>query len=172
MFNLDDFRMGYVILYRNTGGKFGDNIVRKQIEMGFSQDQAKYTHVETSGGGRHSVNIAPPISKLVDITQKHKGREIRLVRYKNDDYEKKGRYKVAYFSATLNNTGYDIMGILRFAFKWIKAQNRLWFCSEGSCWALQKEYPQALQGMKPSECVPAHFTSSEFETVFEGKIPT
>lgn len=170
-FNLNRFKMGYIILYKPNGGKFGNLIVKKQLSRGFVPEHACYTHVEISGGGKHSINISPPISKLIVITKKHKGRYIRIMRYKNDRYEKKGRYKVAYFSATLCNKKYDIRGILSFLFKWVKQNNRLYFCSEGALWALQQEFPFAL-ATTPDKCMPAHFCLPRyFETVWEGQIP-
>ena len=171
-FSLDNFKMGYFIQYRGGTGKFGRNIVNKQLKEGFSKEDAQYSHTEVSGGGKHSINTSPPLSTLVDITQKHKGRYIRIVRFKNAIYEKKGRYKVAYFSATLNNTGYDIKGVLGFAFKWIKHDNRLYFCSEGCAWALQKEFSDAGEGRAPEKWMPAHFSpGKEFELIWEGYIP-
>ena len=169
-FNLDTFKMGYFILYRNTGGLFGNAIRKKQLAAGISSDNAEYTHAEVSGGGRHSTNISPPISKLVDITEVHKGRHVRLVRLRNDEYEQGKRYKVAYFSATLCNKGYDLKGVLAFVFKWLKHDNRLWFCSEGVAWALSMVFPEAL-GRKPEECMPGHFLDpNRFELVWEGGI--
>ena len=168
-FSLDLFRIGYFILYKGGNDLFSKLIVKKQITAGFSPEDAQFTHVEVSGGGKHSVNISPPISKLVDITKRHKNRYICIVRYKNKDYERKGRYKVAYFSATLCNKGYDFMGILSFLFKWIKHSNRLYFCSEGCAWALEMEYPGAL-AWSSSKVMPAHFMGEEFELVWEGVI--
>ena len=170
MFDLDIPKMGYVIIYKSGDGKFGQLIVKEQLKRGFDKEHAEFTHVEVSGGGRHSINIAPPKSKLVDITKVHKGRYIKILRYKNDDYEDKGRYKVAYFSASLCNTGYDIRGVMRFAIKWLGHSNRLWFCSEGVTHSLQMVYPEAM-GKKPEQVMPAHFSrSKQFETVFEGII--
>lgn len=165
---LDKFRMGYFILYLNDGSLFGNAVVKRQQLAGFSDEDARYTHIEVSGGEKHSINISPPISKLVDILEKHKGRYIRLVKFKNKEYEDGKRYKVAYFSASLCNKPYDIRGILAFVFKWIKHSNRLYFCSEGALWALQMVFPDVL-GIKPNECMPAHFTDEKyFETVWEG----
>ncbi len=171
-FNPKMFKMGYFILYRHDGrGWFGNQIVKRQKEHGFDDEEAQYTHVEVSGGGIHSVNIAPPQSKFVEITKKHKGRHVCLMRYKNKDYLKKGRYKVSYFSATLANKSYDIRGVLSFLIKWIKQDNRLFFCSEGATWALQKEFPQALNGLPPSDIMPADFFDHhDFEKVWEGDI--
>lgn len=169
-FNLDIPRMGYLILYRHNGDLFGKGIEKRQILAGIAPDLACFSHIECSGGGEFSVNISPPVSKLVKITEAHKGRYIKIMRYKNADYEIKGRYKVAYFSATLCNRGYDVGGILAFLFKWIKQDNRLWFCSEGAAWALQKEYPRTFGGKAPNEIMPAHFLGDEFEQVWEGVI--
>ncbi len=166
---LDKFRMGYFILYKSEGDFFGKGITAKQLSAGFSVEDSQYVHIEVSGGETTSVNISPPISKLVDITQDHKGRTTKVVRFKNTDYENRLRYKVAYFSATLCNKGYDFGGILAFLFKWIKQNNRLYFCSEGAAWALQKVFPGIL-GINPNDCMPARFLGKEFELVWEGVI--
>lgn len=162
--------MGYFILYKNTGGIFGDAIVRKQIASGYSKEDAQFCHIEVSGGEVHSVNISPPVSKLVTITEEHKGKTVRLIKFKDQSYEEGLRYKVAYFSATLCNKGYDVKGIFAFLFKWIKQDNRLYFCSEGAAWALQKVFPGAI-GWIPDKVMPADFTNQIFfETVWEGVI--
>jgi hypothetical protein len=167
---LDKFKMGYFILYKNTGGIFGNAIVKKQISAGFSKENSQFCHVEVSGGEVHSVNISPPVSKLVNITEAHKGKSFRVVRYRNQNYEDGLRYKVAYFSATLCNKGYDVGGIFAFMFKWIKQNNRLWFCSEGAAWALQMVFPEAI-GKVSDKVMPADFTNPlYFETVLEGVI--
>ena len=171
LFNLDIFKMGYFILYRNDKSLFGNGIKAKQISAGFSEGDANYVHIECSGGGEHAINISPPISKLVKITEAHKGRYVKLVRFKNADYEAGKRYKVAYFSAALCNKGYDIPGILSFLFKWIKQNNRLYFCSEGAAWALRMCFPIALGPKENSQIMPAHFLGTEFDVVWEGIIP-
>ena len=169
--DLDLFRMGYILAYKNTGDFFGRQVVKKQLKEGFSEKASQISHVEVSGGGRHSIAIAPPVSKLVDITKKHQGRYVYLLRYKNKDYEKRGRYKVAYFSATLCNRGYDIPGVLSFIYRWIGQSNRLWFCSEGVTWALQMVYPEVFGFDEPCNILPAHFLSDDsFEAIWEGII--
>ena len=169
--NLEILKRGYFILYSNEGGLFGDAIERRQLKAGFSAESANYTHVEVSGGGAYSVNISPPISKLIKITERHKGRYIIVVRYKNLEYEQGKRHAVAYFSATLCNRGYDLKGVLSFIFKWIKQSNRLWFCSEGASWSLQMKFPEAGSYRVPSKWMPAHFyPNGEFEKVWEGRI--
>lgn len=172
-FNVDIFRMGYIIAYMNRGDWIGNMIVNRQVKEGFDSNCSQITHIEISGGGIHSINVSPPRARLVEITKVHRGRYAYLLRYKNDDYEKRGRYKVAYFSATLNNQGYDIPGILSFLSKWIKQNNRLWFCSEGALWALQTVYSEAMDYLPPEYCMPAHFLSNtkHFEVVWNGYIP-
>jgi len=168
---LDIPKMGYIILYKNSGGTFGNLIEKKQIQAGFAPKDACYTHSEISGGGEYSINISPPISKLIDITEVHKGKYIRIVRYKNKEYEEGKRYKVAYFSATLCNRGYDFGGIAAFIFKWIKHNNRLWFCSEGVAWALSMVFKNPLGDLTPDKTMPVHFLNHEyFETVWSGTI--
>lgn len=170
-FSLDLFRMGYFILFRNDNSLFGNAIAKRQLLAGIDPDCAGYTHIEVSGGGEYAVNISPPISKLVKITERHRGRYIRIMRYRNEEYEAGKRYKVAYFSATLCNKGYDIGGILAFVIKWIKQNNRLYFCSEGALWALQMVFPKALW-MEPEETMPGHFGNPDWlEKVWEGEIP-
>lgn len=170
---LDKFRMGYVILYKNDGSLFGNAIVKKQLSVGFNSRDAQVTHMEISGGEKHAINISPPISKLVDIAQTHRGRYAYLLRYKNEEYEKALRYKVAYFSAALcSNKPYDIGGILAFLSfltKWVKQNNRLYFCSEGALTSFQMVFANLL-GIAPDKCMPAHFFSGEFELVWEGAI--
>ena len=69
------------------------------------------------------------------------------------------------------NRGYDFGGIFAFVFKWIKHDNRLWFCSEGAAWALSMVFPNAL-GRKPEECMPGHFLDPKYvEIIWEGEIP-
>ena len=164
--------MGYILAWRSDKSFLCEAVVKSQRLAGFSEEASQVTHIEVSGGGVHAINISPPISKLVDITKAHAGRYVYVLRYRNSDYEIKGRYKIAYYSATLCNRFYDIPGILGFLFKWIKQGNRLWFCSEGALWSLQKEYPGILDAMRPDKCMPAHFISSEeFEVVWAGLIP-
>ena len=168
MIPLEIFKMGYFILYHSDNSLFSKAIVKRQQLAGFNSHDAQVTHVEVSGGERHSINISPPISKLVDITKAHKGRYAYLVRYRGYSDDGK-RYKVAYFSASLCNKGYDIRGILAFLFRWIKQCNRLYFCSEGALWALQMVFPGVLS-ITPDKCMPAHFFRGEFEVMWEGKI--
>ncbi len=166
-FNLDLPKMGYFLAYKNNGSWVNKMIVKKQLLKGFTERDASVTHIEVSGGGPDSINIAPPISKRINIVKKHKGRYLYILKPLIDDYYRT-HYKVAYFSATLNNTGYDIMGILSFIFKWIKQNNRLMFCSEGALWALQKQHSNAFN-IKPEDCMPAHFMEN-CEIVWEGVI--
>ena len=168
---LEILKMGDVIQYRNDGSKFGNLIQKKQINEGFTLDHAQWTHVEISGGGKHSINISPPRSKLVDITKTHKGRYIRIVRYNNEEFKKGKRYKVAYFSASLCNRGYDFGGIFAFAFKWIRHSNRLYFCSEGCAESFKRVFPKIWGKKTPDKIYPADFNETNgFDTIWEGVI--
>lgn len=169
-------KMGYFILYRHERGLIGDIIKKRQLQAGFSEEDASYTHVEVSGGGQHSIFVGLPKSRPVDIRKKHKGEYARIVTYVGYmDYECRigyhKRYKVAYWSATMNNIGYDVLGVASFMCNIIKQDKKKYFCSENALEALQNEYPDALGGMKPSECMPAHFTDKKnFFTIWEGVI--
>jgi len=168
--DLDIPRMGYFLVYKSEGSFFSKQIVKKQLKAGFTPKQASVSHVEVSGGGPNSINTSPPKSKLINITETHKGRYVYIMKYKDEAYDIHGRYKVAYFSATLNNVGYDILGALRFVFKWIKQNNRLFFCSEGALWSLQKQYANALK-IEPKDAMPAHFMDETyFECIWKGVI--
>lgn len=171
VFSVNLLKMGDVILYRNDGSKFGNLIQKKQLQKGFFEDHAQWTHTEISGGGKHSINISPPISKLVDITKKHKGRYVRVVRYDNEEFKQGKRYKVAYFSASLCNRGYDFGGIAAFLFKWIKQNNRLYFCSEGCAHSFKMVFPKIFGGRKPDKIFPADFNGiNGFDIISEGII--
>ena len=166
--NLNDFKMGYVLAYKSTGSLFNRLIVKRQLAAGFAEEQAQYVHVEISGGERHSIDISPPISKLIDITKVHRGRYVKVLKLNTDDFYMK-RYKVAYFSASLCNKVYDFSGVLSFLLKWITHNNRLYFCSEGVAWAFNMVYNKLF--LEPNKVMPANYlTSAHFETVWEGII--
>ena len=171
-FDLSLFKMGYILAYRGDSSWFSKQIIKVQERLGFPFVASRITHVEVSGGEEYSVNIVVPISRCIKITERHAGRYVHVMRYKNEEYERKGRYKVAYFSATLSNLRYDVLGVVRFLVRWVRQSNKLWFCSEGVAWALQKEYPESLGGTKPVNCLPANFLDEkEFEEVWQGRIP-
>ena len=162
--------MGMFILYRSTGGFFYNQIVKEQLKRGFPEDHAQYIHIECSGGGPYSVAVIPPKIKVINILEKHKGRYIKIVRFKGEEYNRK-RYKVAFWSATACNKRYDWFGVLRFKFKLFFQMPWRDFCSENCLYALQKEYPYALK-KAPADCLPADFLNEEyFEKVWEGYIP-
>lgn len=170
--NKNKFRMGYIILFKSDGGFISRQIEKEQLKQGFSKNEACYTHVEVCGGGQYSVSVIAPRTKIVDITKRYKSRTIRLVRYKNQKYQQRKRYKIAFWAASKCNIDYDWFGILAFRIKWLfKQSKRLFFCSELALWALQKEHKTTLGGIAPEHCFPADFARSEdFETVWEGKI--
>ena len=181
MLELNRARMGYVLAYKSTGSWLNKMIVKRQLEAGFSEKVSEFTHIEISGGERHSINIRPPKSTLIEITQVHKGREVAILRYYSPDFTVK-RYKVAYFSAALcANKDYDVAGILafmknkipswlKFAFRWLTHDNRLYFCSEGAAAAYRKVFPRVF-ALEDNKIMPAHFlASNKFDVVWQGKI--
>jgi uncharacterized protein YycO len=164
-------RMGYFILFKNDGNWISNIIEKRQFAAGFNVDQACWTHVGTSGGGQWLVDIKPPRGVISDITKEHKGKYIRIVRFKNNDYETKGRYKVAFFAASKCNLPYDWKGVLAFIIKWFRQLKDFYFCSELAAWALLKEYPRTFGDLTPDKIMPAHFADeSKFSTVWEGLI--
>ena len=168
-FDLNIPRMGYFILYRHSisGSFVGDQIKKAQLKAGFEQSKAKFTHVEVSLGGQHSVYVAPPMAKTIDITEKNKGKYIMITKYKGYEGNNK-RYKIAAWSASLCNLRYDWFGVLRFKFRWLfRNMTQNYFCSENAAFALNKEFPQ---DRKPEDWYPAHFLGDEFETVWAGYI--
>ncbi len=170
-FSLDIPRMGYFILYRHTKGFLGDQIIKQQLANGFPAEDARFTHVEVAGGGPWTVRVAPPKTKICDIRKIYPGRWVKIVRYKNADYEARRRLKVAFWAASLCNLPYDIFGVLRFKFKLLFGFKGAFFCSESCAWSLYKEFPSAL-GKRPEDCMPADFANPDFfEKVWEGELP-
>ena len=169
-FNLDIPKMGDTILVKSDGGFFSKGITTKQLSAGFEYVHSQYTHVEISGGGYRSMKIAPPRATRIDITKVYKGRYLKVRRPILMDWERRRKH-IAWVNATLCNTRYDGTGILRFLFKWVKQATSRWFCSEGWLYSMQREYPEFMDGLNPSDCMPAHASASvEMETVWEGVI--
>lgn len=169
MIDLNIPRMGYFIVFKHSKGWIGNQIVKQQLKMLFSEEHAQYTHVGVSLGGPDFVEVAPPKTKVIDFTRKHKGRYCKIVKYNQADYHR-NRYKVAVWAGTKNNALYDPLGVLRFKFWFMKQIKGWYFCSEHSLFSLQKAYPNAL-GIKPHECMPAHFLDEKYFTVvFEGLV--
>lgn len=169
-FNLDLFKMGHFILYRHEKGLIGNRIVKAQLDMGFSKEDAQYTHIDVSGGGPYAVRVNPPSSREVDIRKQYPGKHIIVVKYLAVDYAI-NRYKVAYKAATHCNIVYDFTGVLKFRIPFLPNFDGNYFCSENALWALQFDYEGAL-GIKPAKCMPAHFLNRQcFGKVWEGVIP-
>lgn len=170
---LDDLKMGHFCLFRYDREKlrlpfanfFSERIYKHQLGMGFTDEQARYTHVEILGGGPYSLKIAPPKSSAIDDFDVHyQGRHVKILTLNSEkypEYEEKYRYKIAYFYARLANLPYDKRGILSFWFKFIKEDFRYFFCSEACSWAAQKQFPDFMDGLDPSKVVPALFLVSE-----------
>jgi len=171
--DLDLFKMGYFIVYKNNlGGFIGEAIEETQRHVGFDKKDSRFVHVECSGGGPRSVNIRHPKSTAIDIRDAHAGRYIKLVKFKAyDDAPEKDRFKVAYNSALLCNLPYDWLGVLKFRLRFLSNKKTLPFCSEGCLWSLQGVFKGAL-GVDPPNCMPADFLNLDwFEVVWEGFIP-
>jgi len=166
---LDILKMGHFAVYRSPGGFFSNQIVKEQIKRKFPKADAQYTHIEVLGGGPHSVAVIAPIIKVVDIRKRHKGKYIKIVKYKGNDYNRK-RYKVAFWASSACNKKYDWFGVLRFKIKIFFQMPWRYFCSENAAFALYKEYPYALKKI-PSDCLPADFLNEKFfEVIWEGYI--
>jgi len=171
---LDALKTGYVAAYRSNGSLVNRIIVRKQLDRGFSDEEAEYTHIEVIGiklkNIRYSINVTFPKVKKIDMLKHHQGRYVKILRYKNEHYEKWGRAKISWLAATKCNTRYDVLGVLAFIFKWIKQNNRLWFCNEAAVADFKTVYPRCFP-MPASKTMPADFVASKmFETVWEGYI--
>jgi len=171
-FNLDTLRMGYIIVYKSKGGFFSRQIEKLQLSRGFPPHQACFTHVEVSGGGPYSVNVAPPKTRVVDIRKVHAGRYIKVMRYVDPDYEARTRYKVAFWAASNCNLPYDWFGCLKFKLKFLWHFKSRFFCSENTGFALRKEHEFIFPVSLPNhKLLPAHFLwGVRFEQVWEGII--
>ena len=169
-FNLDIPKIGDFILYQKPKSDFfGNQIKKEQLKKGFSPKKAEFTHIETSWGGPQAVSVVPPKTKIIDITKAHKGRYVRIVRY----HKYKGnreRYRVALWSTSLANLGYDWFGVLKFRIRFLFHSRGKFFCSENAAWALTKEFEDAFGDLKPYQIMPAHFLGEEFDLVWEGII--
>jgi hypothetical protein len=172
-FNLDIPKIGYFILYKNSG-KILTNIIKKeQINEGFSEDDSDYVHVEISGGGSLAVGAMMPFIKMVDILKAHKNEYVKIVKYKANDYNIK-RYKVAFLSATKCNLPYGLLSLI-----WFKINDKIFkkhnifatsvapFCSFLFAESLKKVYPESFND--PRNILPANFLDrTKFEIVWEG----
>lgn len=167
---LDTLKIGYVVLFKNRGGFIGNQIEKTQLKRGFNADEACYTHCAMSNGGQWIVEVSPPKVKIVDIREKFKNHYICIIRYKNEDYQKKGRYKVALWATSHCNRRYDFFGVLALKFKIFWQWKSRPFCSENILWAFKQEYPRVM-AIKAEECMPADYAKSkQFEIVWEGWI--
>lgn len=173
----DIFKMGYFIVYKGNDSWLARQIWREQMEEGHNDENARYAHVEVSGGGYDSINVNFPRARVIDIRKVHGGVYAKLIRFKASDYEVK-RYKVAYFAAADNGKIYGWWSLLWWQIKdWPILRKflkkRLFpaavFCSYSCANALEHEYPLHK---KADEWMPADFLNeSYFETVWEGTIP-
>ena len=170
MINLNKFKRGYFILWGNEGGVVGDNIEKEQLKRGYSARDSKFVHIDVSGGRELSVRVNPPKTKVVDIRKEYPGRSYLVVAYKN--YNDYARRDVAFWASSNCNLKYDFLGVLKFKIPFLWHKSKLFFCSENALWALQKEYPEALNALNPHNCMPADFLNENFfEVVHGGRVP-
>ena len=155
-FNLDILRIGYIVLFKSTGDFIGRQIKKVQLRQGFKEKDAEFIHSAISCGGQWIMDVNPPRAKVIDMRKKYKGRYIKILRYINEDYERKGRYKVALWSVSQSNLRYDWVGALALKFRIFWQWKSRPFCNENVLWAFQREYPGTL-GIRPEACLAPAF---------------
>lgn len=165
--NLNVPRMGNIIVFKGDNSWICRQIKKSQKKLGFTDEDSSYSHVAVSGGGPYIVDVAMPRTKVIDMRKKYKGRYIKVLEYTADDYAIK-RYKIAFWSSSLNNLGYDFLGVLKFRIGFIFHKANKFFCSENVAWSIQKEYPKLFHGLASHKIMPADFLSFEFRTIWEG----
>lgn len=191
MINKDYFKIGYVLAYkRHPKDKvFGKLIESEQLKRGFTKEQSEFTHVEISSGDFHSVNIAPPKARLIDITEAHKGRVVRIYRPKIYDTDtpyllepyishptspfdprrvERKRLKVALiYNAIAANKIYDGLGVLKFKIPFLFHLKRAYFCSEGVANSIKVIFPDFFKDKESYTFMPADFTKEEHFTLIK-----
>lgn len=126
------------------------------MKRGFKEEDAEYTHGAVSCGGQWIMEVSPPRSKVIDIRKKYRGSYIKILRFMNEEYEEKGRYKIALWAVTQSNLRYDWFGVLRFKLGIFWQWRGRPFCSENMLFAMKWEYPR-FTVLLPHECMPAHW---------------
>ncbi len=179
--NLSQFKIGYFILYKNPGTPFRNIVEYYQKKEGFSKTDSKYTHVEMSLGGQHSIDAIFPKIKIRDIRDRT-GHYVKIVRPKIIDYSKK-RKNVAIECLKRVNKFYGL-GVIWFTLKDIIKRNIFSaigdFCSELCGYGLYKYYVEYRQkeykGILPkpyNQLYPADFLNKRyFEVIHEGYVPS
>jgi len=177
-FNLDIPKMGYIIVYKKREGfhPLEKLICDEQEKEGFSKEDAEYVHVEISGGGNESINASFPYVRSIKIANKHKGRYIKIMVYKNREFMLSKRYKVAYYAATLSNRAYGLASLIWFKLnnyifkdRNVLASRHLPYCSFLASWSLKKVFPQSFEDS--GSVMPASFLdSNKFNVIWEGVI--
>ena len=171
MINLDKFKTGDFILWANEGGFVGNTIEKHQLKAGYSEEDARFVHIDVSCGGPFSVRSNPPAIKMVDIREVYKGREFVVMRYLESEANPRKWARVAMWALSKSNLPYPLWDILRMKLKFLPNNPFLFFCSELACWSLQKEFLYALNQIHPANCLPAEFRNVNFMTeVYRGRI--
>ena len=180
-------KIGFQMLFE-ADGISGRLIEKAQKRMGYSDADAKWTHVGTySGKGKISEAVFP-VNKENQIRNKYFGRTCRIVSLKFPNslvlkhYMSKGRYHIALASNSRLNLKYGALSLLWWQTQIFSMVNWLvdlklpfagQYCSVKEAFSIVEEYPAYFAGLnKPLEnIVPADFANeSLFEPVWEGVI--
>lgn len=176
MDKLDCFKIGYFLVYKSDGKPFSKLIVDEQLREGIDGYNAEFTHVGICLGGKRSIDaLIPRIRMIKDISKEFKGRFVRVVKPKIENYDDEKRKNVAIEALTRCNLPYGFFSLLWFKINdfIFRKRNKLaniggYFCSYLSAASLQYYYPNFMN--KPSEnCLPGDFLDfNKFEIVWEG----
>jgi hypothetical protein len=189
-FDISLLHPGDIVAYRHDNGFVGDNIYKEQRKRGFSEEDARYTHVEVYGGRGYAVRVAPPHTQVVKMDEFYKGRYVKCLRLnelikierkiKTGPKETLEGAMIAFWASSNCNKKYDwyqvlafklpILTVVPFLAK-ITSTDNLFFCSENALWAEQKEFIETVAGLDPKKCMPAHLLMPEWHTLItEGVI--
>lgn len=193
--DLKNIPIGYFIVYKTENDWLQNNIVKAQVDQGFSPEDAQFVHVEPSIGNGYSIRASVPFVKPIDIFKEQAGRYIKIVRpifldtydLITDFENEEGRFKTALWSASRSNLIYGLIGLLWFPLRKIIRMKNIFsfagdFCSELCGYGLYKQYsPDSSKFNQFEEMVlPKHYNElmpadylnpNYFETVHQGFIP-
>ena len=168
------------MLFQNTGSWTGNQIYKEQLDEGFEDCQAQFTHVAVMGGGPFVVEAVYPNSKETNISKAYRGRQIRIVTFDYPEYETKHRYHVGYNAGIQNNLKYGYISLLYWKLRDLipisnnfLAKHKAPFCSMLALSALYRQIPKAhgMVGTDPEESMPAYLSQACFKPIWEGVIP-
>lgn len=165
--SLDILKEGNVVVFKGDNSLICRLIKKAQRRAHFMREDAEYTHVAIVGPKWFIIDVAMPRTKVIDMRDKYKGRYIKVLEYKADNYEDV-RKEIAFWSATKNNLTYDKWGVIKFRIKFLFHKLNQYFCSENCTYAFQKLYPKFLNGTLPHKTMPADYLGLIFRTKWEG----